>query len=313
MTTADGGEGPPGGAEVGRVVALGGGHGLAVTLRAALHYAVSITAVVSVADDGGSSGRLRDELGIAPPGDLRRCLSALAHPGSPLGAALEHRFEQGDLAGHAVGNVLLAGLADSSGDFVAACDEVGRLVGARGRVLPVSTEPITLNGFTVVGSVSGQIAVQNSGGVRSVELDPPDPSVPTAVLDAIAEADQVVLGPGSLYTSVLAAALVPRVRKALRDTTAQKVYVCNLGPQDPETTAHGALDHLHALQRHDVPVDVMVCHPGSFGDLPIDEAAHPVRVVEMVVSRTDGTAHDPAMLAEALLTCFHTDLLPEGG
>ncbi len=304
----DGDQGAPGGADIGRIVAIGGGHGLAITLRAASLISPSVTAVVSVADDGGSSGRLRDSLGVPPPGDLRRCLSALADPDSALGRALEHRFNEGDLAGHAVGNVLLAGLAEAGGDFVAACEELGRLVGAKGRVLPASTQAITL-GAADGESVEGQTAVQNAGGVRSLTLQPHDPDVPPAVLEAIDAADQVVLGPGSLYTSVLAAATVPGVRQALAAAGAQKVYVCNLGPQVPESLGHSAADHLRALQRHGVPVDVMICNPGSLDGCPDQSSVAPVGVVDMVVATPGGLSHDPAMLAEALLTCFQTGVV----
>lgn len=305
----DGDQGAPGGADIGRIVAVGGGHGLATTLRAATLISPSVTAVVSVADDGGSSGRLRDSLGVPPPGDLRRCLSALADPDSALGRALEHRFTEGDLAGHAVGNVLLAGLAEAGGDFVTACEELGRLVGAKGRVLPASTQAITLGAATNGASVQGQTAVQNAGGVRSLSLQPPDPEVPHAVLEAIAAADQVVLGPGSLYTSVLAAAAVPGVRRALAAARAQKVYVCNLGPQVPESVDHSVADHLRALQRHCVPVDVMICNPGSLDGCPDRASVAPVGVVDMAVATPGGLSHDPAMLAEALLTCFQTGVV----
>ncbi len=302
----EGEKGRPGGAEIGRLVAIGGGHGLATTLRAALLVARDVTAVVSVADDGGSSGRLRETLGVAPPGDLRRCLSALADPGSALGRALEHRFTGGDLAGHALGNVLLVGLAESGGDLVTSCQEVGGLIGARGRVLPAATDPIVLGATTARATVEGQTAVQNAAGVRSLSMQPADPEVPEAVLDAIEAADQVVLGPGSLYTSVLAAAAVPGVRKALGASAAQKAYVCNLGPQVPESAGYDAADHLRALQRHDIPVDVMICNTGSLGGCPDPADVAPVGVVDMVVAGPSGLAHDPLLLAEALLTCHRT-------
>ncbi len=301
---------PPPAGRIGRLVAIGGGHGLAVTLRAAVDIAEHITAVVSVADNGGSSGHLRDAIGVPPPGDLRRCLSALADPCSALGQALEHRFTRGDLDGHAVGNVVLAGLAQTTGDFVAACDELGRLVGARGRVLPASATGITLEAVTPAAVLQGQTAVQNGGGVRTVTLDPADPPVPPAVVDAIGAADQVVLGPGSLYTSVLAAATVPGIRAALNATAAQRVYVCNLGPQVPESEGHDATDHLRALQRHDVPVDVVLCHPGSALGCPDAAEVAPVRVVGRPVAGPRGLAHDPAKLAPALVACYQAGAEP---
>lgn len=288
-----------------RVVALGGGHGLAVTLRAVRTYGTEVTAVVSVADDGGSSGRLRQDLGIPPPGDLRRCLTALCPDHSAAAQALEYRFPSGDLAGHAVGNLLIAGLTAVLGDFVAALDEAGRLIGSRGRVLPAAVEPVTLTAAGAAlagGQIEGQVAVQNTRGVRSVRLRPVDPATPPAVIEAIAGADQVVMGPGSLFTSVLAAALVPGVRRALSDSRARKVYVCNLGPQIPETEGMTAADHAEALLAHEVPVDVVLCHDRSedhseHGDL----AALTVPSVIRDVARPDGRAHDPVRLAAALV------------
>ena len=282
------------------VVALGGGHGLAVTLRAVRTYAGEVTAVVSVADDGGSSGRLRHDLGILPPGDLRRCLTALCPDRSTAARALEYRFPTGDLAGHAVGNLLIAGLAAVVGDFVSALDETGRLIGSTGRVLPAAIEPVVLTAGDAAdagGRIEGQVAVQNTPGVRSVRLRPADAAAPPAVVDAIGRADQVVMGPGSLFTSVLAAALVPDVRRALADSRATKVYVCNLGPQIPETEGMSAADHVDAPIAHGVPVDVVL-----LDGAPDDGAGAGIAVPAAVrpVARADGRAHDPVRLAEAL-------------
>ena len=220
----------------GRVVAIGGGHGLAASLRAIRRYSTDITAIVSVADDGGSTGRLRGATQMPAPGDIRKCLTALAGTDAPIVAALEHRFTGGDVEGHALGNLVLAALTAEIGDPLAAIAEVGRLVGAVGRVLPAASEPVTLVGATADGTeIRGQVAVMRSGGVRSVWVDPIRPRVSAEVGAAILTADQVVIGPGSLYTSVLAATAVDEVRDALHDTSAQKVYVCNLRPQEPET------------------------------------------------------------------------------
>jgi len=280
------------------VVAIGGGHGLASTLRAARSYAGSITAIVSVADDGGSSGRLRAALpGMPAPGDLRRCLSALAADGSLLGAALEHRFDQGDLEGHALGNLLIAGLADRTHDFVAAIDEVARLVGAVGRVLPAATEPVTLRADRVgVDAAVGQVAVQEAGGIERLRLEPPDPAVPDEAVAAIAEADQVVIGPGSLYTSVLAAAITPALRAAIAGTDAQRVYVGNLRPQVPETTGYDLAAHVAALRDHGVVVDHVLAH-GTHGT----GSAPSVPTTVTPLASDDGDVHDPKRLAAALL------------
>ncbi len=179
------GEGGPGGGP--RVVAIGGGHGLAATLRAVRTYTDRVTAVVAVADDGGSSGRLRELLHIIPPGDLRKCLIALAEPGSLLANAFDYRFGEEELAGHALGNLLLAGLMDACGDAVAALDEAGRLLGVRGRVLPSSTEPVVLKADAAGGEVTGQVAVNGTDRILRVSLVPSDPPAPPAALDALAE------------------------------------------------------------------------------------------------------------------------------
>lgn len=290
---------PAGGA---RVVAIGGGHGLAATLQAVRRYASDITAVVSVADDGGSSGRLRAGLSMPAPGDVRRCLNALADPASSLGAALEYRFTTGDLAGHALGNLLIAGMADSSCGLVEALDEIGRLIGAVGRVLPATAEPVTLLAESAAADrIEGQVAVQNTAGVHRVAVDPARPVTPVEVVTAIEAADQVVLGPGSLFTSVLAAAVVPEVLAALRRCGGRKIYVCNLRPQHPETDGFTAHDHAAALTAHGVPIDVMVCHPGTLG-CPVGgrDIAPVMRCVERKVADSAGVVHDPARLAAVL-------------
>jgi uncharacterized cofD-like protein len=286
--------------EVGpRVVAVGGGHGLAATLRAVRLYTERVTAIVSVADDGGSSGRLRHLLHIIPPGDLRNCMVALAEQGSPLAGAFAYRFDQEELAGHSVGNLLLAGLLEVCGDPVTALDEACRLLGVRGRVLPASTEPVTLKAEADGGPVAGQVAVMGTGRIRTVSLVPADAPAPAQALEALAVADQVVLGPGSLFTSVLAAVLVPGIRAAVNESPGERVYVCNLRVQEPETTGLDVAGHVAALVGHGVRVDRVVCDASA---LPLGELDVPV--VDLPLARPNGLAHDPARLASAL-----TDLL----
>ena len=278
-----------------RVVAIGGGHGLAATLQAVRRYADDITAIVSVADDGGSSGRLRDALGIPAPGDIRRCLVALSEPGSVWAQAFEHRFEAGELTGHAVGNLVIAGLCAATGDFTAALAEAGRALGAVGRVLPATTTPVVLKADAAGGEVQGQVNVAQSGRISNLGLVPPDPEPPPEAPAAIAAADQVVLGPGSLFTSILAAAAVPGIRDALAATQARKVYVCNLRPQEPETAGYDVAAHVEALTAHGVDVDVVVCDPAA---IPVGTMRTPC--VERPLARADGAGHDPAALARAL-------------
>jgi len=313
------------------VVALGGGHGLAMTLSAVSRYARDVTAVVSVADDGGSSGRLRAWWPGPAPGDVRRCLLALAgdSPEEKLWAqVIDHRFSEGDLAGHSLGNLVLVALSEVMGDFVAATAEMGRLLGLTARVLPATSEVVDLCAETdragtdragtdragtdrAVGTawVDGQARVAHSQArVRRVWLRPACPSVPDEVLEALAGADQVVIGPGSLFTSVLAVCAVPAIREALAGREAGRVYVCNLGPQLPETAGLDADDHLGALVAHGVVVDSVVCDPASeVGALSgagrsLGLLCNPggVQVVNAALADVRGHCHSPDLLAGVL-------------
>jgi uncharacterized cofD-like protein len=295
------------------VVALGGGHGLAVVLRAVRTFASDITAIVSVADDGGSSGRLRRELDVPAPGDLRKCLVALAEPGNRWAEAFEHRFDGGDLDGHAFGNLVLVGLAEAFGDFTAAIDEAAGLLGAAGRVRPATTEPVVLkahvDGGGVDDAVEGQVAVANAPGrIRRVEIVPSDAQAHPDAVAAIAAADVVVLAPGSLFTSLLPVLVVPELRDAIAATAAMVVQVCNLRRQVPETQELDGTDHLRAVLDHGGRVDYFV-HEGG-GSLACDAdaiTALGVRPIAAEVGDRPGTAHDPARLAKVL-----QDLLESG-
>ena len=277
------------------MVAIGGGHGLATTLRAVRTYTDRVTAIVSVADDGGSSGRLRQLLHIIPPGDLRKCLIALAEPGSPLAVAFDYRFAEEELAGHSLGNLVLAGLIDVSGEPIAALDEACRLLGVRGRVLPSTIEPVVLKAEAAGGPVTGQVAVSGTDRIQRVSLVPADPPAPPEALAALAEADQIVLGPGSLFTSVLAAVAVPQILEGLNRASAQRVYVCNLRPQQNETFGFDVAMHVTALLDHGVTVDRVVCDSTGMGIGPLR-----LPVVDLALSRPNGRAHDPARLAQTL-------------
>jgi uncharacterized cofD-like protein len=294
------------------VVAVGGGHGLSASLRAIRRYAGEVTAIVSVADDGGSSGRLRQALpDLLAPGDVRRCLGALADERSALGRALEHRFGDegsgGDLAGHALGNLLLVALAHELGSFGAAVDELVDQLRAVGRVLPATAVPVALEGAAAPDGpaaggaaasrrVVGQVAVQNTPGLRRLQLRPADAASDPAVAESLRDAHQVVLGPGSLFTSVLAAAIVPAVREALAATSAQRVYVANLAPQVPETAGFSVDDELAALASHGIEVDVVVVDPRRTAGAAAPEA----RVVVAPVADPDRAVHDPERLAVVL-------------
>lgn len=288
-----------------RVVALGGGHGLATALRAIRRYAGTVTAIASVADDGGSSGRLRRELGVLPPGDLRKCLVALADEGVWT-RAFEFRFDDGELTGHALGNLVLVSLFETAGDPVRALDEAARLVGAVGRVLPATTEPVVLKAH--VGDhgdereVEGQVAVASTTErIARVELVPADaPAVPDAVT-AIRDADQIVLAPGSLYTSVLAAVIVPGLRDALQAARGRVVQVANLRAEIPEAAGLDGVDHLAAVLDHGGRVDtyLIATHTRLAADPTAIEALG-VRPVTSDVADSGASVHDVGRLASAL-------------
>jgi uncharacterized cofD-like protein len=216
-------------------------------------------------------------------GDIRRCLSALAEP-RVLGEMFVHRFDD-DLAGHALGILVIAALAQRFG-FRAAIDELTRLLSVPARVLPSTDEPVSLVAFTACGTVRGQVAVQQSTGIERVELEPREPRPERDAVDAIAAADQIVIGPGSLYTSVLAALAVPAIRDAVDSTSAQVAYVCNLAPQIPETAGYDAAAHVRALHLHGVDPDVVVDDPA--------------------LARPNGRAHDPKLLAVRLAALLGT-------
>lgn len=277
------------------VVALGGGHGLAATLRAARTYAGPLTGIVSVGDDGGSSGRLRAEFGIAPPGDIRRCISALATSDSLLARSLEYRFEGGALTGHPIGNLLLAGFAVAGGDFQDAVDEVCRLVGVEGSLYPAATVPVRLLADSDQGTITGEVTIERATGIHNLRFDPPDPPTADAAAAAVSKADQVLIGPGSLFTSVLASAIVPGVRQAVAGSTGQRVFVANVANEKGIAHGFGLAEHVRALADHGVPIDLVIADASS------PRVAVPgVEVRWCDVAADDGWGHDSAKLGAVL-------------
>jgi uncharacterized cofD-like protein len=279
------------------VVALGGGHGTAVTLRAARRYAKTLTAVVSVADDGGSSGRLREILNVVALGDLRKCLVALAAEDSALALAFEHRFDEGELAGHALGNLILAGLVEATGDLVSGVGAAAELLGAGGEVLPATVERVVLKAEADSGQVAGQVAVSRADNIRTVSLVPGDAQPPQLAIERILAADQIIIGPGSLFTSVLAAAAVGGIADAVARSRAQRVYVCNLRPQHPETAGYDVAAHLDALNRHNVRVDV-VLYDSSQG-MPRGDLG--ISALDIPLTEGNTLVHSPAHALASLL------------
>jgi len=296
-----------------QVAALGGGHGLAQVLMAIQEYAQTITAVVSVADDGGSSGRLAPGLEIPPPGDTRRALLALSPAGSVWHRVMEHRFESGDVAGHSLGNLVLAGLAEMSGGLDDALLTMGRLLGARGAVVPVASEPLTLEAVVDGKTVTGQVAIALSRGTIEALHVTPEVRAARAAVDAIAAADQIVIGPGSLYTSLAAVLVVPGVVETINESEAGLVYVCNLITQDGETLGMDAADHVEALMARTglrAP-DVAVGHhgvlevPEGLDEVGLDKEAIVglgcrVESAELADPGSEWPQHDPARLGAVL-------------
>ncbi|MCD4549361.1 MULTISPECIES: gluconeogenesis factor YvcK family protein [unclassified Schaalia] len=301
------------------VVALGGGHGLSATLRALRHITRRLTAVVTVADDGGSSGRLRQEMDVLPPGDLRMALASLCEEsewGLTWRDIMQTRLNTtGPLHGHALGNLLIAGMWQLLDDPVESLDLVGRLLGAAGRVLPMSSVPLHIEAdmddagrkYTVEGQ--SQVAVA-SGSVCHVRLTPKEPPVPSVVIESIEQADWVILGPGSWYTSVIPHLLVPQLHRALVTTNAHRALVLNLARQRGETDRMTTSDHVRVLGQYapDLKLDVVIADPTTIDDVDDLVAASEslgARLLLRQVRTGDGQPHhDPLRLAAALRDAF---------
>jgi uncharacterized cofD-like protein len=313
-----------------KVVALGGGHGLFASLSALRRVTDRLTAVVTVADDGGSSGRLRRELGVLPPGDLRMALAALCRDddwGRTWSEVVQHRFRsQGELHGHAVGNLLMVALWELLGDPVAGLDWMGRLLGAEGRVLPMASVPLDIVAEVrgadperpqEITHVQGQVAcAKTPGQVLSVSLVPADPLASPEALRAIEEADWVVFGPGSWFTSVLPHLKVPELADALLRTSARRIVALNLEPQPGETDDFSPQRHLEVLRAHapDLRVDVVLADRNVVEERDVLEKAARTLGGTLVladVAAGDGSPrHDPARLAQAFAQIFVSGRCP---
>lgn len=302
-----------------RAVAIGGGTGLPLVLGCLVAHEYETCAVVTVADDGGSSGWLRRELGILPPGDIRNCLVALAEPGNALAELFQYRFPAGEgLTGHALGNLIIAALVDIRGEFALAIDDAAALLGARGRVLPSTLADIVLSAEDCAGeTVTGQANVARSAvPLRRVSIEPLSPPAYAPVLEAIEAADLVIIGPGSLYTSIIPNLLIDGVADALRSTSARVVYVCNVANQRGETTDMDAFDHVRALVEHGLSgaIDDVLVHDTDVTPLPAGVSAveagaaarEAIVALDMKVLACDLALlsnpmhHDPALLCAAL-------------
>lgn len=315
-----------------RVVALGGGHGLSASLSALRRLTSELTAVVTVADDGGSSGKLRDELDVLPPGDLRMALAALCDDtdwGRTWRDVMQHRFSSkpesaGSLDQHAVGNLLIVALWELLKDPVAGLRWAGALLGARGQVLPMSTVPLTISGDVLQEGaggelirrrIRGQASLASAGSralVANVSLEPDDAPACTEALEAIELADWVVLGPGSWYTSVLPHLLLPEMRSALENTPARRLLTMNLDTETQETAGLDAAAHLEVISRYapDLRLDAILADPDTVGDRQRFEAAAARLGARCFFGRvgvgTGRAVHDPLRLAAAYHDVFTT-------
>jgi uncharacterized cofD-like protein len=314
-----------------KIVAIGGGTGLSTLLRGLKVHTSNLTAIVTVADDGGSSGALRTELGIPPVGDIRNCVVALADEESLMSRLLQYRFpgyrrlpdglvetEPGGLAGHAVGNLLLAALtAIEDGDFEEGVRQMNRVLAVRGQVLPASPTPITLNAETRDGTtIVGQSSVMRTRGIDRVWISPSDVAASEDALAAIGEAELIILGPGSLYTSILPTLLIPAIGAAIAAASGLRVYVCNVATQRGETEGFDLADHVEALERGaGRPLADVVLANDEFDAArrpadapppvtlrwPPNLAAPPRLVLDAIVDPGYAHHHDPQRLAAALL------------
>ncbi len=314
-----------------RIVVIGGGTGLSTMLRGLKRYSRNLTAIVTVADDGGGSGMLREELGMPPPGDIRSCLQALANTEPTMEALLGYRFTEGSLAGQSFGNLFLAALNGMSRSFDEAVLKMSEVLAVTGRVLPVSNEDIRLiaefdDGSEIFGESNiARHKTEEDRSIRRVRLVPEHPGALPASLEAIEQAELLILGPGSLYTSIIPNLLVDGVAEAVACSDAVRVYVLNLMTQDGETERYAASDHIRALQRHAggrklfdyclansaplSPVMLERYRETGSGPIVVDSAEIEllgVRVVSAPVadSASEMARHDPNALAQSLIALF---------
>jgi uncharacterized cofD-like protein len=303
-----------------RIVALGGGTGQSTLLRGLKEISSNITAVVTVADDGGSSGKLRQELGVPPVGDIRNCIAALADAEPAMASLMQYRFptreSEPGVAGHALGNLLIAAMADITGDFEEGVRQSNRVLAVRGEVVPVAGEALNLSAELADGTVlEGQSRIGRSRGIRRVWLSPASVEASHEAVEAIQGADLIALGPGSLYTSLLPSLLVPGIRSALEGTRGLRVYVANVATQLGETEGYTLSEHVAALAAHDVGhlIDVVLANDDTSARVPEGYPAQPVRIdlplhdarprlaLAGVVDPENAHRHDPQRLTQALM------------
>ncbi len=304
-----------------KIVAIGGGTGLSTLLRGLKEYTGNITAIVSIADDGGSSGRLQRELGVLPPGDIRKNIAALADAEPLMSRLFEYRFADGNgLEGHSFGNLFIVAMTDVAGNFEEAVRETSRVLAVRGQILPATLSALTICARTESGEIiRGESSITEHGHVREIYLDPPTIQANPDAIRAILQADLIVCGPGSLMTSVLPNLLVDGIRRAIEVSPAVKVYVCNVATQHGETDDFGVSDHYKTLKEHLKGTsffDFVVANSNTDAVLPPEWHSEPVKVDSMtlngarvvnadVVDVDHRYRHDSKKLADALIRLYY--------
>jgi len=302
-----------------RIVTIGGGTGLSVLLRGLKTYTDNITAIVTVGDDGGSSGRLRRELGVLPPGDFRACLVALSEDESLVSELFQYRFVQGDgLKGHSFGNLFIAAMAEVSGSFVQALSESSKVLAVHGSIVPTTTANLQLSAKLADGTViKGEHNISEAGGqIDQLMIDPPDAAAHPLALEAIRNADLIVIGPGSLYTSILPNLMVKGLTEAIAEAPANKVYVCNVATERGETEGYTVAAHHEVLKRHTIAglVDFVVANespvelgPKFFGTPVVHDGkalTHARLVLTELTSAEHPVRHDSDRLARAIMDVY---------
>lgn len=283
------------------LVALGGGHGLSATLKAARLITNDITAIVTTADDGGSSGKLRQRFDYGAPGDLRRCLLALAPDPDPFAAALGFRFSEDELAGHSMGNMLIVALAEQVGDMETAVNILAEKLGCEGRVIPATTDPVKLFADSPGGLLKSQVEITRATSVEKVWLEPSDVRSPSSAVEAIGRAEHLLLGPGSFYSSVIAATLPPMIHAALIDSDADITLVANLVRGEDEVAGESIAEHVAELGRYGIDVDTVLVDTEN-GGIALGEPK--CRILDAPVRLPERRIHSPNALAAALDQLF---------
>ena len=253
-----------------KVVTIGGGTGLSVLLRGLKKYPLDITAVVTVADDGGSSGKIRSDMNIPSPGDIRNVIAALSDVEPYLEKMFQYRFDSGEIKGHPVGNLMIAAMTDIHGDFSTAVKVMSRILNVRGTVLPTTNDIATLNAVLSDGEIiRGESSITKAGGVIDhVYITPSRVKPNEDVLKAIEEADYIIMGPGSLYTSIIPNLVISKVSEKIRESNAKKIYVCNVMTQHGETDNYTVSDHIVAINKHveENIFDLVIANSREFDD-----------------------------------------------